>query len=167
MVVAMATNRAIGNNNELLWHLPSDLKNFKALTTGKTIIMGRKTYESIGKPLPNRENIVITSNPQAIVHQHADLKMFTNVSDVIQYLEKNNSQAEVMIIGGGQIYQLFLEKYPQAVTKIYLTLVHADLEADVYFPELDNSWQEVSRQQFYKDSKHKFDYDFIELIKSR
>jgi dihydrofolate reductase len=153
-VVAAAANNAIGKDNQLLWKLPTDLKHFKIITSGHTVIMGRKTFDSMGKPLPNRRNIVITRN--------ADLKI--EGAEVTQSLDdafaKCTDEAEVFVIGGAEIYKAALEK----TNKIYLTRVHQDFEGDAYFPDLDpQKWVEVAREDHQADAKNPIDFSFITL----
>jgi dihydrofolate reductase len=150
IIVAMSDNRVIGNNNELIWKLSSDLKRFKELTTGHPVVMGRKTYESIGKPLPNRRNIIITRN----------LEYEVNGCEVVSSLEEallltNN---DCFIIGGGEIYKQSLE----VADKIYLTLVHKDFEGDTTFPELGKEWATIDTKDFDADEKNEYNYSFIE-----
>ena len=152
LVVAMSENRAIGQSGQLLWHLPNDLKHFKKVTMGKPIIMGRTTYESIGKPLPGRINIILTQNLDYIAPGCVVLHDKTAVFDYCQH------EAEIMIVGGAQIYQLFLPD----VTTIYLTMVHTTLPGDTHFPEISmQGWQETTREVFQKDEKHLYDYSFL------
>ena len=176
IVVAMASNRAIGSNNQLLWHLPNDLKYFKKLTMGKPIVMGRKTFESIGRILPGRKNIIITRNQdwltewQKMQSQNMQITQENN-SELITYssfeqlLDEERDQ-EMMVIGGGQIYQELLSNYQEYINKIYLTLVKTEFDADVYFPGLEKHWKIISKESFYQDAKHQYDYDFIELVKN-
>lgn len=153
LVVAVAANNAIGKNNQLLWHLPADLKHFKTLTTGHTVFMGRKTYESIGKPLPNRRNIVISKSIKEI----AGCEVAPSLEEALLLPGKN---AEVMIIGGAAIYNLALPK----ADRIYLTRVHQDFEADTFFPKIDlQTWQETERENFSPDEKNLLAYSFITL----
>ncbi|MEE1885249.1 dihydrofolate reductase [Pedobacter flavus] len=156
IVVATAENWAIGKNNDLLWHLPADLKHFKALTTGKPIIMGRKTFESIGRALPNRTNIVITSQdlkfPEGVIAVKSLNEAITICADA----------EEICIIGGGKVYEQAL---PLA-NKIELTTVHGVWEADVYFPEISfQEWEVVKKHHFYADESNAYDYTFSTLIK--
>jgi len=153
IVVAIAANNAIGKNNELLWHLPKDLKHFKKLTTGHTVIMGRKTFDSVGKPLPNRRNIVVT-------RQNIQIKGCEVVNSLEAALELTNHELEVDIVGGAEIY-----KQAMPLTNfIYLTIVHQDFEADTFFPEIDyTQWQEMSREDHQTDEKHAFPFSFITL----
>ena len=153
IIVAMSKNRVIGDSNSLIWHLPADLKRFKELTTGNPIVMGRKTYESIGRPLPNRRNIIITR----------DVKYDVEGCEVVNSLEEalmicNNN---CFIIGGGEIYKQSMSIADQ----IYLTLVHEDFEGDTEFPEIGSEWKMVTSQDFEPDEKNKHKYSFIEYMK--
>ncbi len=154
IIVAIAENFAIGKNNDLLFHLPNDLKHFKEITSGHTIIMGRNTLLSLPKwPLPNRRHIVITDKPDDV---------FTGCETVFsidEAIEKVKNENEAFVIGGGMIYRQF---FPIA-GKLYLTLVHQPFDADVYFPEIDYSeWNENSREDFY-DEKNQFNYSYLNL----
>jgi dihydrofolate reductase len=158
LIVAMASNRVIGRNNQLPWYLPNDLKYFKATTMGKPIIMGRKTYESIGKPLPGRTNIVLTTNKNfsaegvKVVHS---VEQALSVADAVAALE---GAQEVMVIGGAEIYSLML---PTA-DRLYLTEVKAEVDGDAFFPELDwSAWQERGREDFAAEGPNPFDYSFV------
>ena len=146
----MSKNRVIGNNNQLIWKLSSDLKRFKELTTGNPIVMGRKTFESIGKPLPNRRNIIITRNNDYIVE---GCEIVSSLEEAL-LLTNNNC----FIIGGGEIYKQALD----ITDKIYLTLVHKDFEGDTIFPELSKEWAKISRKDFEADDKNEHKYSFIE-----
>ncbi|WP_212590549.1 dihydrofolate reductase [Williamwhitmania taraxaci] len=155
IIVAVANNSAIGGNNQLLWHISGDLKRFKQVTSGHAIVMGRKTYESIGKPLPNRQNIVITRNRELSLPG----------ADVVDSFEAAKAAAqgdELFIIGGGEIYR---ETLPLA-NRIYLTRVWADYKADTFFPEIDmNIWKEVSREDVPAEGETPA-YSFILLEKN-
>jgi dihydrofolate reductase len=129
IIVAMSKNRVIGNNNELIWKLSSDLKRFKELTTSHPVVMGRKTYESISRPLPNRRNIIITRNSEY------EVEGCETVSSLEEALLLTNN--DCFIIGGGEIYKQSLE----VADKIYLTLVHQEFEGDTQFPELGKEWE--------------------------
>lgn len=156
IVVAISENNAIGKNNQLLWHLPADLKHFKAITSGHPIIMGRKTYDSIGKPLPNRRNIVVTQQKNLEI---PGVEVVNSVAAALAFCENEN---ETFIIGGAQIYELALEQ----VDKIYLTTVHATFEADAFFPVLANDkWQEISSEYHEADEKNTLAYTFSTLIR--
>jgi dihydrofolate reductase len=151
IVVAIAQNNAIGKNNKLLWHLPKDLKHFKEITTGHTIIMGRKTFDSVGKPLPNRRNIVITR--QSITIEGCEV-----VNSLEAALALCAGEAEVFIGGGAEIYRQAM----QLTDRIYLTIVHKEFEGDTYFPEIKaNEWKEVSREDHEPDEKNLLPYSFI------
>ncbi|MEX2367502.1 MAG: dihydrofolate reductase [Pseudohongiellaceae bacterium] len=162
LIVAMSENRVIGRNNKLPWYLPEDLKYFKRVTMGKPIIMGRKTYESIGRPLPGRTNIVITRNRDyqadgiRVVH---DLNSALELSENIGIVDGNE---EVMIIGGADIFELTL---PMA-RRLYLTQVHAEIEGDTWFPKVNlNDWQEIGREDFKASGPNPYDYSFLILQK--
>ena len=154
LIVAADENNAIGFQNKMLWHLPNDLKFFKNKTWGMPIIMGRKTMESLGKPLPGRHNVVISSqkdlslNGATVVH---------DLNEALTEAETANVN-EIMIVGGGEIYKQAIE----FADTIYLTRVHATVEeADTYFPVIDSALFELeSNVDFYKDEKHLFDYSF-------
>ncbi len=153
-VVAMAENRVIGKENRLPWHLPADLKYFKTLTLGKTILMGRKTHESIGRVLPGRRNLILTRNPAL---QVPGAQVVDSLSQALKILSPAD---ELMIIGGAALYR---ELLPQ-IQRIYLTLVHARIEGDSYFPELNPSeWQELSREDHPADEKNAYSFSFVVL----
>ena len=145
LIVAIGKNNEIGKNNQLLWHIPEDLKNFKKITTGKTVIMGKNTYESIGKPLPNRVNIVLSRNFLEIGKKISeDRKKYENETTKLEFLDDfqkviekyKDFPEEVFIIGGGEIYKKSLEL--GIITRIYMSHVDfSDDEADTYFPEID------------------------------
>ncbi len=164
LIAALAENRVVGRNNQLPWHLPEDLKYFKRMTSGKAIIMGRKTYESIGKPLPNRTNIVISRNPDFTAE---GIKVVSNLKEAIAFAEDVNfvnAMDEVMIIGGAMIYEAAL---PLA-DRLYLTHVHANVEGDAYFPECDlNQWTEKGRELFKANESNPYDYSFVVYDKIR
>ena len=156
LIVAIAANNAIGKDNDLLFHLPGDLKRFKTITSGHTIIMGRKTLLSLPKwPLPNRRHIVLTNDPDA---KFAGCETASSVEEVLQKIE---GEEEVFVIGGGSIYRQF---YPQA-GRLYLTLVHKEFDADTFFPEINYSeWEQMSRKDHH-DEKNNFDYAYIDLCR--
>jgi dihydrofolate reductase len=149
IIVATSRNRVIGNDNTLIWHLPADLKNFKRLTTGSVVIMGRKTYESIGKPLPYRRNIIITRDENYKVDN----------CEIVNSLEESLllCNSDCFIIGGGEIYKQVLP----IADEIYLTLIDEVFEGDTYFPEIGDDWFESERQDFEPDEKNKYKYSFI------
>jgi dihydrofolate reductase len=151
IIVAAAENNVIGNNNNLIWHLPADLKFFKETTNGNSIIMGRKTYESIGRPLPNRQNIIITRNTEL------QIDGVTIVNTLEEALEVAESE-EKFICGGGQIYKEGIH----LADKIYFTRIHQEFEGDTIFPEIDSSiWKEVSRKKGEIDQKNTIDYSIL------
>ncbi len=157
IIVAVAENNAIGKDNQLLWHLSDDLKHFKSLTSGHHIIMGRKTFESFPKPLPNRTHIVITKQDDYKVPQ--GIIVVNSLKDALDVAKKDN---QPFIIGGGEIYNQSLS----LVNKIELTRVHHNFEADTFFPEIDYSiWKETSNVYHKKDENNKFDYSFISYIR--
>ncbi|AMR34521.1 dihydrofolate reductase [Mucilaginibacter sp. PAMC 26640] len=153
IIVAIGENYAIGKNNQLLWHMPNDLKHFKEITSGHTVIMGRKTFDSVGKPLPKRRNIVVT-------RQDIEITGCEVVKSIDEGLKLCAQDEEVFIIGGAEIYRQAMEK----TDRIYLTIIHKDFEADTFFPEIDHSqWNEVNRENFDADEKNPIPYAFIEL----
>ena len=157
IIVAIAQNHVIGKDNKLIWHLPNDLKFFKATTTGHPIIMGRKTFESIGKPLPNRINIVISRD--------ANLKIegcicTTSIPEAVE-VARNTGAKECFLIGGAEIYQQALP----LVEKIYLTEVRANVEGNVFFKFDKSSWIETDRSNHTIDEKHAYPYSFVVLEK--
>jgi len=156
----MAENRVIGRNDKLPWHLSEDLKYFKRTTMGKSIIMGRKTYESIGRPLPGRTNIVVSNNE----HYKADgIKVVNSISAAVKIAESIafiDGTEEAFVIGGAALYAAAL---PQA-HRIHLTRVHAEVQGDTWFPEFDeHQWQEVLRQDYFADEKTTYDYSICLL----
>lgn len=156
MVVAMGPKREIGLQNKLLWHIKSDLQNFKKITTGKIVVMGRKTFESIGRPLPNRENIVITRSPD---FQREGIKVINDPLMLLDYVlekeEELGEDLEVMIIGGAEIYSIYLPY----TSKIYLSKVDYTGPADVFFPEYNpTQWECVHKEAFPE-------FQFEELVK--
>jgi dihydrofolate reductase len=153
LIAAMANGRVIGKDNQMPWHLPADLKHFKAVTLGKPVVMGRKTFESIGKPLPGRKNIIISRNK----HYQADgCDVVSSLDDALNLVA---NVEEVMIIGGGFLYQQTL---PLA-NKLYLTFIDLSVEGDTEFPAFEHlALVEVSREKFKADEKNPYDYEFVE-----
>ena len=153
LIVAASENNAIGKNGQLLWQLPNDLKFFKNTTWGFPVIMGRKTFESVNKPLPGRTNIVITSKPDWEV---TGVIIVRNLKESIQKAIETNSK-QAFIIGGGEIYKQSMD----IADKIYITRVHANLEGDTFFPTIDKSkWQLIEDEIFEIDEKHAYSYSF-------
>lgn len=158
VLVAMAKNRIIGKNNQLPWHLPADLKHFKFLTMGHTIVMGRKTYESIGRPLPGRENIIITRQagygvPGAMVAN--------SLQDALLICEQGKTiNSESFIIGGEELYRQTLD----LCQRMYITEIQSDFEGDVFFPEFDRSdWDEIQRDKHTSENDAHIEYHFVIL----
>lgn len=152
-IVAMDDNRVIGKDNELPWHLPEDLKNFKRVTMGHPIVMGRKTFESIGRALPGRENIIITRNPS---FSRDDCTVFYQIEDLLSYC-KQKPEEEFFVIGGAEIFKQLLRE----VGRLYITIIHEDFQGDTFFPEIDmNEWQLTSTEKGLKDEKNPYDYEF-------
>jgi len=160
MIAAQSRNRVIGINNKLPWYLPEDLKYFKRVTLGKPIVMGRKTFESIGRPLPGRTNIVITRDPS---WDHPGVRVVHGLDEGVELAESLaliDGVDEAVVIGGAEIYGLCL---PRA-ERLYLTQVHAEISGDAFFPELEAAeWQEMAREDFAADGPNPYDYSFIVL----
>ena len=153
LIVAASTNNAIGKKGQLLWNLPNDLKFFKNTTWGMTVVMGRKTYESVNKPLPGRVNIVITKQEGWSAENVVVAKDF---SDALEKAKATNCK-EIFIIGGGEIYKQSIG----IADKIYITRVHAELEGDTFFPVIDElTWELEHNLDFAADDKHKYAYSF-------
>jgi dihydrofolate reductase len=171
LIAAVAENGAIGKDNALLWHLPADLQHFKRLTTGHVVVMGRKTFESIGKPLPNRTNIVVTRQPD---YRAEGCKVVHSLEEAIDEMRgepqrSTNNEArttkheQLFIIGGAELYEQAL---PLA-DKLYLTEVKASPEGDVFFPTINlTDWDELSRLPHPADERHAHAFEFVELERS-
>jgi dihydrofolate reductase len=158
IIVAMALNRTIGINNTLPWHIPEDLRRFKALTMGHHMIMGRKTFDSIGRPLPGRTTVVVTRNPalkiDGCVIAHTLPEAITTCTD----------DDEVFIIGGAELYAQALPR----VDKLYITEIQQDVEGDAHFPAFDRSaWQEIAREKRYQEVPQSLDYHFVAYQRNR
>ena len=154
IIVAKAKNNVIGKENKLLWHLPEDLKKFKELTTGHVIIMGRKTFESLGKILPDRKHVVFTNNPDFKV-DNENVEIVHSMLQIQEYIE---NEEENFVIGGAMIYNLLMPY----VTKMYVTQINKDFEGDTFFPRIDeNIWKEISREKGLKNEENNLDYEFI------
>ena len=152
IIVAIAENYAIGKNNDLLWHIPADLKRFKKITLGHSVIMGKRTYESLPKrPLTDRENIVITDDPE---DQFPGCTIIYSIEDALPLIKP---EEEAFIIGGASVYRQFLPH----TDRLYLTLVHKDFDGDVFFPEIDfREWQLLSMEDFLFDEQLGFSYSY-------
>ena len=154
IVVAMDNNGLIGKDNQLPWHLPADLAYFKKITTGKSILMGRKTYDSIGRPLPNRRNIVITRNTKIMI---TGCEVVSSIDEALLLTE---NEKEVMVIGGASLCEQLLPK----VNRLYITRIDSEFEGDIYFPTYDaSSWRQVSSESHPKDIANNYSYHFIVL----
>ncbi len=154
IIVAKAKNNIIGKDNKLLWKLPADLQRFKELTTGHIIIMGRKTFESLGRVLPNRKHIVFTQNPDFKVNDE-NVQVVHSMLEIQEYIE---SEEECFVIGGAMIYNLLMPY----VNKMYITQIDKDFEGDAFFPRIDETkWKEVEREKGVKDENNNLDYEFI------
>ena len=152
IVVAMGLNNEIGANNQLLWHLPKDLKHFKEITTGHPIIMGRKTYESIGKPLPNRTNIVVSTKKDWF---EEGILIVGSLKEAIKFAKKMDE--EIFIIGGGNIYEQTID----LAEKLEVTQVNAELKADIFFPKINPKiWNKTNEISHEKDEKNEYDFSF-------
>jgi dihydrofolate reductase len=157
MIAAMAKNRVIGQDNDMPWHLPADLQHFKAVTMNKPVIMGRKTFESIGRPLPGRRNIVISRNTD---YTAVGVDVVTSPEAAISLLCESD---EVMVIGGGNVYQQFLK----SADTLYLTFIDLDVAGDTQFPDYEQSanWQVVEELYNQPDDKNIYGYKFVTLDK--
>lgn len=151
LIAACSENRVIGKDGTLIWHIPEDLKRFKKLTLGNPIVMGRKTYESIGKPLPGRTNIILTRDKN---FKAENCLVYNKISDVLEIFEKNN----IFVIGGGEIYKQFLDRSD----RIELTLIHKNFDGDTYFPQIGNDWEVIECQ---KSNFENIDIDYISYQK--
>ena len=162
IIAAVAENRVIGKDNDLVWKLPKDMKYFMDTTLGHHVIMGRKNYESLPhkfKPLKNRVNIVVTRQSE---YTAQGTVLVNSIWNGLEYA-KNNGESEVFIIGGGEIYAESMD----VVSRMYITEVKESFEGDTFFPEFDrNLWREVSRTPNFPDDKHQFAYDFVVLEKT-
>jgi len=156
LIVATDKKNGIGKNNQLLWHLPKDLQFFKKTTSGHPIIMGRKTFDSIGKALPNRRNIVISRQADLVI---SGVEVYPNLAAAVAACTK---EEEIFVIGGGEIYQQALP----IANKIYLTKVDHQFDADTYFKNLDlKDWEVIFKEDHLKDEKHLYNFSFYILVK--
>lgn len=154
IIVAKAENNVIGKENDLIWHLPADQKYFRKTTYGHYVIMGRKTYQSLAKPLPGRVNIIITRNTE---FKAEGAVVFDQFEKALEFAESQNQQ-EVFILGGGEIYKKSLP----LMDKLYITEINESFEGDTYFPEIDTTgWQEESRHHHPADDENPYDFDFV------
>ena len=153
IIVAKAKNNTIGKDNKLLWHISDDLKRFKEITTDHNIIMGRKTFESLGGVLPNRKHIIFSQNPDFKVNNE-NVEIVHSMLQIQQYIE---DEEENFVIGGAMIYNLLMPY----VTKMYVTEIEKDFEGDTFFPKInDEIWEEISREEGPEDSENNFKYEY-------
>lgn len=158
IIVAVAKNNVIGKDNKLIWHLPEDLKRFKKLTSGHTIIMGRKTFESLGRVLPNRKHVILCNDAQLNIEDE-NVEVIDDVSLLDKYI---NSAEENFIIGGATIYKLLM---PYA-NKMYITKINEEFEGDVYFPQIDEKeWNIVETEKGLTNEQNPFDYEYVTYIR--
>ena len=162
-LVALSNNFVIGVNNDLPWKLKKDLQHFSAYTQNKAIVMGRKTFESIGRPLPNRKNIVISSS----LESQESLEVVPNLNQAIevanQWNKDNSAEEEIVLIGGGYVF----EESKNIVSKLVLTRVECEIDGDVFYPQIDLSdWKEISRESYKRDSENEYDFRIETLIKT-
>lgn len=158
IIVAKASNNVIGKNNSLIWHLPEDLKRFKALTTGHTIIMGRRTFESLGRVLPNRKHVILCNDMEMDIKDE-NIEILEDISMIDKYI---NSEEENFIIGGATIYRLLM---PYA-NKMYITEIDQEFEGDVSFPEINKEeWDIIEIEKGLKDQKNPYDYNYVTYVR--
>ena len=159
IIVAVANQNVIGKDNQLIWHLPEDLKRFKKLTTGHTIIMGRKTFESLGRVLPNRKHVILCNDAELHIEDE-NVEVLEDISLLKPYIE---SGEENFVIGGATIYSLLMP-YTE---KMYITHIAQDFEGDVFFPEINpEEWQVIERQKGLKDEKNPYDYEYVTYVRN-
>jgi len=160
LIVAADESNVIGGHNKLLWSLPDDLKRFRTLTKGHPIIMGRKTYESIGRPLPDRRNIIIS---KSLKQAPAGCELVHSIEEALELFQ--DSDDEVFVIGGGEIYKEVLEK--DLAERIYLTRVHGIFNGDVTFPEIDKSdWRKTHQEEHPKDAEHELSFTYMDYVRN-
>jgi len=158
IIVAIANDNVIGKDNQLIWHIPEDLKRFKEITTGKTIIMGKRTFESLGRVLPNRKHVVL-AYPGELEVNHEDVEVVESLDALKEYID---SAEECFVIGGGIIYKTLMEHS----NKLYITKINHDFEGDTYFPEIDdNEWKVEENAKGVKDEQNPYDYEYITYIR--
>lgn len=158
IIVAIANNNVIGKDNKLIWHLPEDLKRFKNLTTGHTIIMGRKTFESLGRVLPNRKHVILCNDATLDINDE-NVEVLPDINLLDKYIQ---SEEENFVIGGATIYKLLM---PYA-NKMYITKINKDFEGDVYFPKIkEDEWQVVSKEQGLKNEANPYDYEYVNYVR--
>ena len=160
IIVAKASNNVIGKNNSLIWHLPEDLKRFKELTTGHTIIMGRRTFESLGRVLSNRKHVILCNDMKMNVEDER-IEILEDISKLDKYI---HSEEENFVIGGATIYRLLMPY----TNKMYITEIDQEFEGDVSFPEINKEeWNIVEVKKGLKDEKNPFDYNYVTYIRKK
>ena len=158
IIVAKAKNNIIGKDNQLIWHLPEDLKRFKNLTTGHRIIMGRKTFESLGRILPNRKHIILCNDMEMNIEDE-NVEVLEDISMLKKYIE---SEEENFVIGGATIYRLLM---PYS-NKLYITHINEKFDGDVYFPKInDKEWQIIKKEKGLKNIENPYDYEYITYVR--
>lgn len=158
IIVAIAKNYAIGKDNKLLWHLPEDLKKFKAITTGHTIIMGSKTFDSLGRVLPNRKHVVLT-DIEGQTSNNEQVEFVYNMDDILKYAYDDE---ENFVIGGASMYRQLMPY----CNKMYVTEINKEFEGDVYFPEIDKEvWKEIDRKKGLTDENNPYIYDYVVYVR--
>ena len=158
IIVAVAKNNVIGKDNKLIWHLPEDLKRFKNITTGKKIIMGRKTFESLGRVLPNRKHIILCNDAEMNIEDE-NVEILDDIKLLNKYIE---SDEECFVIGGATIYKLLMP----FCNKLYITHINQAFEGDVYFPEIDeNKWRVIERETGLTNEENPFDYEYVTYVR--
>ncbi|MBE5820250.1 MAG: dihydrofolate reductase [Clostridiales bacterium] len=158
MIVAVAKNNVIGKDNKLIWHLPEDLKRFKNITTGKKIIMGRKTFESLGRVLPNRKHIILCNDAEMSIDDE-NVEILDDLKLLDKYIE---SDEECFVIGGATIYKLLMP----FSNKLYITHINQEFEGDVYFPIIDdNEWKVVEKEKGITNEENPYDYEYVTYIR--
>lgn len=154
LIAAVANNNVIGSENRLIWHMPADLKHFRKITMGNTLIMGRKTFESIGKPLDGRETIVVTKKEK---YDAQGCRVVHSIKEAIQAVK---DEKEVFVVGGSEIYEQTINLYH--TRRLYITRVYANFEGDAFFPDIDpEKWELMEMEEFDADEKNKYPYAFL------
>ena len=158
MIVAVAKNNVIGKDNKLIWHLPEDLKRFKKITTGKKIIMGRKTFESLGRVLPNRKHIILCNDAEMNIEDE-NVEILEDLKLLDKYIE---SDEECFVIGGATIYKLLMP----FSNKLYITHINQEFEGDVYFPEInENEWETIEKEKGLTNEENPYDYEYVTYVR--
>ena len=158
LIVAKAKNDIIGKDNQLIWHIPEDLKRFKTLTSGHTIIMGRKTFESLGRVLPNRHHVILCNDAEMNI-DNENVEVLEDISMLDKYI---NDEEENFVIGGATMYKLLMPY----CNKMYITEINQDFEGDVSFPKINmEEWKIESREKGLKDEKNPYDYEYVTYIR--